>query len=37
MDIDGAAGTAMYHFAGDLEELSFLRYDMTNLAYAIPG
>ena len=37
MNIDGGAGTVMYHFGGDLEELAFLRYDITNLAYAIPG
>src|SRR5215213_9891991 len=37
MNMDGGAGTAVYQFSGDLEELSFLRYDITNLAYAIPG
>ena len=37
MNIDGAAGTAVYRFAGDLNEVDFLRYDVTNLAYAIPG
>ena len=35
--IDGGAGTAVYRFGGNLEELAFLRYDMTNLAYAVPG
>src|SRR5215212_7107116 len=37
MNIDGAAGTAVYRFAGDLNEVDFLRYDVTNLAYATPG
>jgi SAM-dependent methyltransferase len=37
MNIDGGAGTAVYRFSGDLGEISFLRYDVTNLAYAIPG
>ena len=35
MNIDGSAGTAMYRFGGDLAELEFLRYDVTNLAYRI--
>jgi hypothetical protein len=33
MDIDGLAGTPMYRFDGDLTKLSFLKYDITNLAY----
>ena len=37
MSIDGGAGTALYRFSGNLDEVSFLRYDVTNLAYAIPG
>src|SRR3954464_15949776 len=37
MTIDGLAGTAVYRFTGKLDELSFLRYDVTNLAYAVPG
>ncbi|WP_147707267.1 class I SAM-dependent methyltransferase [Microvirga massiliensis] len=37
MNIDGGAGTAVYRFPGDLQDLAFLRYDVTNLAYAIPG
>ncbi|HZA93583.1 MAG TPA: class I SAM-dependent methyltransferase, partial [Gemmatimonadales bacterium] len=37
MNIDGGAGTAVYRFSGDLNELTFLRYDVTNLAYATPG
>ncbi|MDP2354741.1 MAG: hypothetical protein Q8M31_01605 [Beijerinckiaceae bacterium] len=36
MTIDGAAGTTVYRFGGKLDEVSFLRYDVTNLAYAIP-
>jgi len=37
IEIDGCAGTALYRFDGDLTSLEFLRYDVTNLAYAIPG
>src|SRR5215210_367186 len=37
MTIDGLAGTAVYRFTGKLDEVSFLRYDVTNLAYAVPG
>lgn len=33
MAIDGAAGTTMVRFDGDLERVSFLRYDVTNLAH----
>ena len=39
LTIDGAvnkaAGTALYRFGGDLADLDFLRYDVTNLAYRI--
>ncbi len=35
MRIDGEAGTVMYRFSGDREEVAFLAYDITNLAYAI--
>jgi hypothetical protein len=35
INIDGAAGTSMYRFGDDIEELSFLKYDVTNLAYRI--
>src|SRR3990170_7977039 len=35
LNIDGGAGTALYRFNGNLESLGFLRYDVTNLAYAI--
>lgn len=37
MQIDGGAATAVYRFSGDLKEVDFLAYDVTNLAYAIPG
>ena len=37
LNIDGGAGTALYRFDGDLESLGFLRYDVTNLAYAMPN
>jgi spermidine synthase len=35
MNIDGAAATAMYGFSGDLRELEYLKYDLTNLAFAV--
>jgi hypothetical protein len=35
MNIDGDAGTVMYNFDGDLSKVAFLKYDITNLAYAI--
>lgn len=35
LDIDSNAGTLMYRFEGDLTKLDFLRYDITNIAYAI--
>ena len=37
MHIDGGAGTAVYRFSGDLQDVSFLHFDVTNLAYAVPG
>jgi hypothetical protein len=37
LTIDGSAGTCMYRFDGDLKKMDFLRYDLSNLAYAIPG
>jgi hypothetical protein len=35
MNIDGDAGTAMYRFSGNLQEVDFLKYDVTSLAYYI--
>ncbi len=35
MNIDGAAATAMYRFSGNLEDIDFLKFDVTNLAYYI--
>ena len=35
--IDGTAGTYGYAFSGDWSELSFLDYDVSNLAYQLPG
>ena len=37
LNIDGEAGTAMYHFDGTRESINFLRYDLVNLAYNLPG
>lgn len=35
LNIDGDAGTPIYHFSGDRAQLDFLRYDATALAYYI--
>jgi hypothetical protein len=35
--IDGLAGTPAYRFEGDLAALGFLRDDVVNLAYFLPG
>lgn len=35
--IDGDAGTPIYKFDGDPDSLSFLEYDVTTIAYAVPG
>ena len=35
LDIDGMAGTVMPRFNGDLNSVSFLAYDLTNIAYSI--
>ena len=35
--IDGAAGTAMFHYDGTRDSISFLQYDLVNLAYRLPG
>lgn len=35
LSIDGSAGTAMPRFDGDMKHYQFLRYDITNLGYAI--
>jgi hypothetical protein len=37
LTIDGSAGTSIYRFDGNLASLEFLRYDVSNLAYAIPN
>jgi hypothetical protein len=37
MNIDGDAGTTTYRFTGDTTLAGFLRYDVTNLAYFLPG
>jgi len=37
MNIDGQAGTVMYHYDGTLESIDFLQYDLANLAYHLPG
>lgn len=37
MNIDGDAATTAYGISGDLSRAEFLEYDVTNLAYHIPG
>ena len=37
LNIDGAAGTVMPHFDGTRASIDFLKYDLVNLAYALPG
>src|SRR5262245_17633534 len=37
LNIDGAAGTMMLHFDPADRSLEFLRYDLVNLAYNLPG
>lgn len=37
LQIDGDAGTMAYRFSGDLNEFQFLRSDVTNIAYFLPG
>ncbi len=37
LNIDGAAGTIMHRFDGTNESIDFLRYDLVNLAYYLPG
>ena len=36
LNIDGDAGTTAYRFTGNLNDVGFLRYDVTNLAYFLP-
>lgn len=35
LNIDGDAATSMFSFSGDVRQSDYLRYDITNLAYAI--
>ena len=35
--IDGDAGRTVYRFRGNFDEVGFLPYDVTNLAYFLPG
>ena len=36
MNIDGDAGTTAIRFTGRIEDVDFLKYDVTNLAYFLP-
>lgn len=37
LEIDGSAGTVMFHYDGTRESISFLQYDLVNLAYRLSG
>jgi hypothetical protein len=37
LEIDGDAGTVAYRFSGNLADVDFLKYDVTTLAYQLPG
>jgi hypothetical protein len=37
IDIDADAGTTAYRFTGNLNEVEFLKYDVTTLAYHLPN
>jgi hypothetical protein len=37
LTIDGSAGTEMFHYDGTPDSISFLKYDLVNLAYWLPG
>ena len=37
INIDADANTVAYRFTGDLRQVDFLRYDLTTLAYHLPG
>jgi spermidine synthase len=37
LNIDGAAGTAMFRYDGTRKSIEFLRYDLVNLGYNLPG
>jgi spermidine synthase len=36
LNIDGAAGTTMFKYAGTRDSISFLQYDLVGLAYRLP-
>ncbi|HXZ85034.1 MAG TPA: hypothetical protein VEI82_06060, partial [Myxococcota bacterium] len=37
LNIDGEAGTEMFHYDGTPQSIDFLHYDLVNLAYSLPG
>jgi hypothetical protein len=37
LNIDGSAATAMFHYDGTRDSISFLQYDLVNLAYRLPS
>jgi hypothetical protein len=36
LNIDGSAGTSMFHYDGTRNSIAFLQYDLVNLAYHLP-
>ena len=36
LNIDGSAATSMFHYDGTRDSISFLKYDLVNLAYRLP-
>jgi hypothetical protein len=37
LNIDGFAGTSMFHYGGTRDSIAYLKYDLVNLAYNLPG
>jgi spermidine synthase len=37
LNIDGAAGTTMFHYDGTRDSIDFLQYDLVGMAYRLPG
>jgi spermidine synthase len=37
LNIDGSAASTMFHYDGTRDSISFLQYDLVNLAYHLPG
>ena len=37
LNIDGSAGTSIFHYDGTRDSIAFLKYDLVGLAYRLPG